>query len=263
MRVIITRPLREASKWVSALNDTGYDAIALPLIEVAAAPDAQVVQAAGQRLVEYDGVMFVSGNAVDHFFGANPALAPVFNAQSAIKTRALATGPGTVASLLRAHAELAWIDAPDRESEQFDSEALWAVIAPKVSKGYRVLIVRGTGASGQGGEGYGRDWFAKQVVAAGGQVDFVVAYQRVSVPMDNPTRQLAQAAAADGSVWLFSSSEAIANLMACCPSQDWSLAKAVVTHPRIGQAAQTAGFGLVRESRPSLPALMASIESLQ
>ena len=266
MRVIITRPAREANKWAAALCDAGYDALALPLVEVSAAPDPESVLAAGQSLAEFDAVMFVSGNAVEHFFASNTALPPVFCALAAIKIRALATGPGTVAALLRAGAEAAWIDAPGLDSQQFDSEALWAVMGTQVRPGYHVLVVRGLGAAApevSSSGGHGRDWFANQVLAAGGSVDYVVAYQRVAVRLQGGELALAQKAASDGSVWMFSSSEAIGNLVASCPGQDWRLAKSVVTHPRIGDAARKAGFGTVIDSRPSLASLLASIESLQ
>lgn len=266
MRVIVTRPAREANKWAAALSDTGYDAVALPLVEVAAAPEPHSVSAAWQTLGGFDAAMFVSGNAVEHFFASNVAVAQVFSASSAIKTRALATGPGTVAALLRAGAEAVWIDAPGQDSQQFDSEALWAVMGAQVRPGYKVLVVRGLGAvvpEAASSEGHGRDWFANQVLAAGGSVDYVVAYQRVAVRLQGDELALAQQAASDGSVWMFSSSEAIGNLVASCPGRDWSLAKSVVTHPRIGDAARKAGFGTVVESRPSLASLLASIESLQ
>jgi uroporphyrinogen-III synthase len=69
-------------------------------------------------------------------------------------------------------------------------------------------------------------------------------------------------AAIDGSVWLFSSSEAIANLQALLPQQSWSQARAIATHARIGQAAKNAGFSVVCESRPVLASVVASIESM-
>ena len=266
MRVIITRPAREANKWTAALSDTGYDAVALPLVEVVAAPEPHNVAAAWQGLGGFDAAMFVSGNAVEHFFASNSAVAQVFSAQGAIKTRALATGPGTVAALLRTGAEPEWIDAPGQDSQQFDSEALWAVMGSQVRPGYKVLVVRGSGAAApevSSTGGHGRDWFANQVLAAGGSVDYVVTYQRVAVRLQGENLVLATQAASDGSVWMFSSSEAIGNLVASCPGQDWNLAKSVVTHPRIGDAARTAGFGTVIESRPSLASLLASIESLQ
>jgi len=62
-------------------------------------------------------------------------------------------------------------------------------------------------------------------------------------------------------VWLFSSSEAIANLQLLAPGQSWQQARAVATHPRIAQAARAAGFGVVWESRASLDDVLASIES--
>ena len=264
MRVIITRPAREAQQWAAAVSDAGYEAVALPLVEVAAAAQPEGVLAVQHQLGRFDAAMFVSGNAVDHFFALNTAAAPVFCAQAAIKTRALATGPGTVAALLRAGAEAAWIDAPGQDSPQFDSEALWAVMGSNVRPGYKVLVVRGLSAAlpeAASTEGHGRDWFASHVIAAGGSVEFVVAYQRVAVQLQGDALALALQAASDGSVWVLSSSEAIGNLLRSCPGQDWSLAHAVVTHPRIGEAARKAGFGRVIESRPSLASLLASIES--
>ena len=72
-----------------------------------------------------------------------------------------------------------------------------------------------------------------------------------------------EAASADGSVWLFSSSEAIANLAAWLPGQDWQRARAVATHLRIAANARKLGFGVVCESRPVLASVVASIESMK
>lgn len=264
MRVIVTRPQQEVGKWVGGLASAGFDAVPLPLIEVSAAPNTQAVVSAWEQLHSYDAVMFVSGNAVEHFFALKPTHAPVFTAQAAIKTRAFVTGPGSYAALLRAHAEAAFIDAPDSEAGQFDSEALWAVVEHRVQPGYRVLIVRGAGSFATAGDkGHGRDWFADHVQAAGGVVDYVVAYQRRCPAMTQEQLALVHEAAADGSVWLFSSSEAILNLVSRCAHQSWQQARAVVTHARIAQVARDTGFAVVCESRPMLASLVASIESLQ
>jgi uroporphyrinogen-III synthase len=66
-------------------------------------------------------------------------------------------------------------------------------------------------------------------------------------------------ASTDGSIWLFSSSEAIAHLPI---GLDWGQARALATHPRIAQAAREAGFGQVLQSRPALPEVLASIKSV-
>jgi uroporphyrinogen-III synthase len=107
----------------------------------------------------------------------------------------------------------------------------------------------------------GRDWFAKRVGEAGAMVDFVVSYQRVRPHLDAAQLRLAREAAADGSVWLFSSSEAVSHLCMSLPGQDWHAARAVATHARIAAAARQAGFGVVRESRPALADILSSIES--
>jgi len=270
MQVIVTRPAREAQAWVQQLQKAGFAASSLPLIDIAGPPhEHSVIQAWGE-LPTYNAVMFVSGNAVDYFFTSKPAVAPVHCAQAAIKIRALVTGPGSYAALQRAGVDPSLIDAPDAQQGQFDSEALWAVMGHRVGPGYRVLVVRGTTAAPQKGDGnaadkdtgVGRDWFSKQVLAAGGHVEFVIAYQR-RCPTRTPEVQAGiQAAVKGGAVWLFSSSEAVANLVALAPSQDWNGHRAVCTHARIAQAASAAGFGVVCESRPILAAVVASIESL-
>ena len=263
MRVIITRPQEEAPKWVAALQHAGHAAQSLPLIAVQAPPHPEAVQAAWAQLAQWQALMFVSGSAVEHFFALKPADAQVFCARSAIKSRAYVTGPGSYAALQRAGAEAAWIDVPDLQAGVFDSEALWQVVHGQVRPGFRLLIVRGTTVGTAGADaGVGRDWFAKQASQAGASVDFVVAYQRVVPPFSAGQNALAQSAAQDGAVWVFSSSEAVANLQTRCPGQSWARARAVCTHARIAQAAHEAGFGVVRESRPFLPALIASIESL-
>ncbi len=269
MPVIVTRPATEARKWMDGLRHAGFETLALPLIAIAPAPDPTVVRAAWERIESFDAVMFVSANAVAQFFALKPEQSAVFRAGSTIKTRAFVTGPGSLSALLRASVDARYIDAPAPDSGQFDSEALWAVVAHQVRPGFRLLVVRGThtpseNPAGDGVDvGVGRDWFAEQVRAAGGQVEFVVAYQRTLPILTDQELALAQQAAVDGSVWLFSSSEAIDNLVHICPNQSWSQAKALVTHPRIARTAREAGFAVVLESRPTLASLMASIESLQ
>lgn len=266
MRVIVTRPQREAQDWVHELAKAGLSAQALPLIDIRPAPDTAALARVWQRLADggYAAVMFVSANAVAGFFASNTAFPLVFAAPSAIKTRAWTPGPGTAKALLHAGVAPARIDAPASEATQFDSEALWQVVGPQVKPGDQVLIVRGGDAqSAASVSGNGRDWLAQRLAEVGARAEFVVAYQRARPQLDAAQQQLVVEAAGDGSVWLFSSSEAVRNLQACLPTQDWHAARAVATHPRIAVAARQAGFGVVRESRPALADIKASIESLQ
>jgi uroporphyrinogen-III synthase len=263
MRIIVTRPLREAQDWVQALRQAGHEAVALPLIAIGPPPDPAAVQRVWHHLGDYQGVMFVSANAVAGFFAAGPADPADFAAVSG-RPRAWATGPGTCKALLVAGVPPQRVDAPPPDAPQFDSEALWQIVGSSIVQGSRVLIVRGADAADSASsQGAGRDWFARQVTQAGGAVDLVASYQRQLPQLDAAQLQLARAAAGDGSVWLFSSSEAVHNLRACLPEQDWRSARAVATHARIAQAAREAGFGVVRESRPALADIRASIESMQ
>ena len=259
-RVIVTRPEREALQWVASLQARGIDAQALPLIAISAPADAGALGAARTGVASYRAIMVVSSNAAQHFFDPKTAETLSGQAPEAIKTRVWSPGPGTARALQALGVHAARIDIPALDAAQFDSESLWAVVHGQIGPGDRVLIVRGTEA-GAAEQGTGRDWLARQIQAAGGQVDFVVAYTRGAPAWDAAQQAQARAAAIDGSLWLLSSSQAVDNLRAALPGQDWSQAHALATHPRIAQAARAAGFGSVRECRPALDDVAASIES--
>ncbi|WP_323740878.1 uroporphyrinogen-III synthase [Caenimonas koreensis] len=255
MRLIVTRPRQEADQWVAQLVQRGVQAQALPLIEILPAADTTSVAQAWAALPGVRAVMFVSSNAVRHFFAhanANAAHWPP-------GTRAWATGPGTLKALRDAGVASDAIDAPSADAKQFDSETLWAQVASQVSSGDRVQIVRGAEA-GQP-QNQGRDWLEQQLAGADAVVTTVIAYQR-GTPAWTPAEQ-ASAAALAADCWLFSSSQAIANLRQLLPLQSWKQARAIATHARIAAAAQDAGFGVVCVSRPTVDAVVAALKSFR
>ena len=247
MRVIVTRPAAQATGWVAALRQLGLDAAALPLIGILPPQDSAPVTAAWQSLPKLSLVMFVSANAVDHFFAGRPAGTPWPEALPAGST-----GPGTSAAL-RAAGVLR-VEEPSADAVQFDSEALWARLAGQAWTGRRVLVVRGE---------EGRDWLAQTLTEHGAQVDFVAAYRRVPPTLDTAGRALlAQAWAAPARhLWLFSSSEAVAHLAALAPGVHWQAARAFASHPRIAEAARRAGFGQVDLVPPSPQAVAERLAS--
>lgn len=261
--VIVTRPAREAAQWVTQLGQRGFCAEALPLIEIApaAAPaDVAALASVHREMDRYDACLFVSGNAVEYFFaGAAAATAP----RPAPKPdlRYMAPGPGTVAALQAAGVPPAFIDAPAPEAGQFDSEALWDVVGGRDWHGRHVLIVRGQGAGY--GVAPGRDWIAQKWQAAGARVDFLPVYERRAPQFDEAQRRRAREAGGDGSVWLFSSSEAIRNLVEALPDMVWRGARAIATHPRIEAAAREAGWGVVVASRPELADIEGALRSIE
>ncbi|MEI7783954.1 MAG: uroporphyrinogen-III synthase [Betaproteobacteria bacterium] len=248
--VLVTRPLADAQRWVAHLQAAGLPALAMPLLEIAPLLPPSEMAAWWQRLPQYAALMFVSGNAVEYFFAGGSGPWPS-------GLRCLAPGPGTGARLRSLGVAAALIDEPAPDAVQFDSEALWQVIGQRPWAGQQVLLVRGNTAHGDGAAG--RNWLAEQLERAGASVASVAVYERRAPQFSRQQHQRIVDASQDGSLWLFSSSEAISHLPA---GLDWRAARALATHPRIAQAARMAGFAEVIQSRPALPEVLASIKSV-
>ncbi len=263
LRVIVTRPEHDARHWVEQLRQNGFDAQALPLIEIAPLPvEFELMDPAG-----FDAFMFVSGNAVEHFLESKPAAL-----DSNASQRFMAPGPGTATALRTCGIPEAQIDVPPATAVQFDSEALWQIVGNRNWRGARVLIVRGTRDTNSpeathsgSSEGAGRDWFAQKLRDAGADVEFLSVYERRAPVLDAAQDERVRQAATDSSVWIFSSSEAVLNLTGPkgVSVQDWSHARAVATHPRIAETVRAAGWGVVVESRPALADIVAALRSIE
>lgn len=259
-RVIVTRPERDAQVWADALQARGVPCVTLPLIQLAALPESGALVTAWQTVTKHLAVMFVSANAVRFFMATRPAGLPIPSC------RAWSTGPGTRAALMAAGWPEGLIDSPDEDAAQFDSEALWALVAQRVQAAVAscpskpsVLIVRGADAQGQLA---GRDWLALQLECAGLEVMQAVAYVR-QAPVLSPAQQsLARQATGDGSAWLFSSSEAAQHLLQACPHLSLVHARGLATHPRIAQRLHQWGWGRVDLVPAGVDAQAQSIKSL-
>jgi uroporphyrinogen-III synthase len=254
LRLVVTRPRAQAQPWVQALRAAGVDAHALPLIDIAPPADAASVQAAWAGLADAAFVMFVSANAVRHFLALRPT-----GMRWPAALAAGCTGPGTArelrAALAQAGAPGAAVAEPGPGQPQ-ESESLWAALQAQDWRGRRVLVVRGE---------QGRDWLSAQWQVAGARVDFVAAYRRLAPVPDAAGRALLQAARAapQAWVWHFSSSEAVGHLGALAPGADWSASAALVTHPRIAEAAARAGFVRVHPIGPGPEAAAQQVARLQ
>lgn len=249
MAVVLTRPQQEAQRWAALLRAHGVESLWLPLLAIAPAPDAGALQHAADHAGDYGAVMFVSANGVQAFLACRPRWG---------RARAWAPGPATRDVLVAGGVAADRIDAPAADAAQFDSEHLWQRVQGQLHAGDRLLLVRG---GGEDGRSAGREWLAQQLAAQGVGVDTVVAYVRQCPAWTAEQQAQARRAAADGSLWLISSSHAAAHLRQLLPGQDWSRARAIATHPRIAQAVRSLGFGTVHESRPGLADVLASIES--
>lgn len=259
--LLVTRPVHEGAEWVERLRSAGWPARLLPLIEIAPPADPGVRAALAQMRAHassFDALMFVSGAAVTAFFDGLPVTA------WSAGTRFWAPGPATarrLAQALAAHGlDAGRVDAPPGDAGQFDSEALWPVVRAQIRPGTRILLVRG-GAATDTAIGSGREWLMRQCRDAGADVSVCMAYER-RMPEWTPERvQSARSGCSPDALWLFSSSESLDNLARVPVSLPWSRASALATHPRIADRVRAMGFGRVGQTRPTLPDVLAALES--
>lgn len=251
--LVVTRPAFQAEAVVTALRGMGFEAQALPLIDIQPATDVALVHETWRALGRYDWVFFVSPNAVSQFFAAvPPGVAPALPPNLQVG----ALGPGTAQALADVGVQPSRVTQPPSNADQIDSEALWGQLAHQPWAGRRVIIIRGDG---------GRDWLADQLKRHGAQVEFLQAYRR-SLPQWTPHEQvlLNQALMQPAHhLWLFSSSQSIQHLLELCPDNAavWSSSNALTTHPRIAESARAAGFGRVLQASPDLSSLSTCIQS--
>lgn len=252
MRVLVTRPQAQAQAWVRSLAAFGIDAVALPLIDIGPPADIDAVADAWRALGGYRLVVFVSPNAADRFFDLRPA-----GAAWPAAAMAASVGPGTSETLRGRGVPAECIVEPPASSPRFDSESLWEALSARADwSGASVLVVRGDG---------GREWLADTLRAQGARVAFVSAYRRMPPRLDDPARRaVLQAALAEPAahLWFFSSGEAVEHLRDACPQVDWRDARAIATHPRIAERARDCGFGVIHQTRPTLDAVRACIQSI-
>lgn len=250
MKILVTRPEPQASQWVEQLRAAGEAADALPLIEIGPPPDAAAVHEAWARLPTTRLVMFVSPNAAMWFARQRPA-----GISWPATTLAAAPGPGTADTIRQclhgAGLRETQIVSPAPDSDQFDSEHLWPLLAALPWQDQQVLIASG----GDHGEARGRQWLTQQLQHHGARVSVTLVYQRRPAHWTAPQRQLAALARSqpEDHVWLLSSSEAIDHLRQAWAAQEGLPrgARALATHPRVAENAKLAGFTHVRNTRPT------------
>lgn len=220
----------------------------LPLLDIAPLDPAPVRQA-WEGLGAQSLLMFVSPNAVEHFFAARPA-----GQRWPARTLAATVGPGSAQALLRQGVPPELLRQPPADSPSLDSEHLWPVLSAEDWRGRQVLLVRGDG---------GREWLAERLREAGARVEALSVYRR-QPPRWTPAeravldRALAQPRA---HVWLFSSAEAIDHLPELAgASVDWSHSRAIGTHERIAERARRLGLGHVVLTRPDAAAVAMALQ---
>ena len=233
--IILTRPQEDATHTAARLRAAGIESICLPLLDVGALIDPTeeaVRQAVLARANDFDGIIFVSPNAVRHGLGETSLPAQI---------KAYAVGEGTATAL--AARGITAITAGGAGG----SEALFERMRAEPLFGKHFLLMRGPD---------GRAWLAEALRSAGTSVTVLKCYERHASVPDSVDWQMLRCAQPTG--WSLTSSEAVRHLgallrdMPALPDAHRESLRALpawVSHPRIAAAAREAGFTDIRLTR--------------
>lgn len=132
-RIVVTRPIDEADRAAAELETLGAEALIAPTVVIRPLDDFDELDRTIARLVEFDWLVFTSGNGVRHLVDRLESLGRDLRALGHLKLAAI--GPVTANALARLHLK------PDVVPASFQSEGLVESLLERV-KGRRVLLAR-------------------------------------------------------------------------------------------------------------------------
>ncbi|BAW81186.1 uroporphyrinogen III synthase HEM4 [Candidatus Nitrosoglobus terrae] len=159
LRVLVTRPEKQAKKLCQLIEAEGGQALRFPTIEISDPEDFSTVDEIIRRLDGFHWAIFVSINAVEQ------GLQRIFSQRDLPKNLNIAViGQGTAQALaaFRLYPHLC-------PTSGYDSEALLAMEKWQHMEGEQVVIFRGNG---------GRELLAETLIQRGAQVRYAEVYRR-------------------------------------------------------------------------------------
>ncbi len=237
VHVVVTRPAHQAGHFQQLLETAGARAHRYPLLAIQAVEQIPATLQKAQYPGDYDLLIFISANAVEHGLALLPDISPA---------RIGAIGQQT-AQALQAH-QLRVSLVPEAG---FTSEDFLALPALQQLTGQRVLIIRGDG---------GRELLADALSARGAEVDYANVYQRICPK--NPPDQLKQLHESQQlDIITVTSSEGLRNLLFLMNDADWiKHIPLLVGSERMARDAQSAGFHtLLVAANPSDDAMLEAL----
>lgn len=220
--VVVTRPARQAARFIGMLTDLGAATVAFPTVAIEPVPLGDDVRAA---LAEQpiDWVIYTSANAVE---------------QGLVQTGRLARAATAAIGRATARAvDAAGIGVDAVPATGADSEGLLSLQAFAGPAGQRIVIFKGVG---------GRDALRTELVRRGAVVIVAEVYRRVTVvPVAGSLQKLADACATPSAVVAVTSVELLESLLQLAPeSRAPRLADATLLVPgeRVAAAARRHGW---------------------
>lgn len=188
--VLVTRPAGQAEAMVQRLADLGARVLTQPTIEIRPPADLAPLDAAIDRLSEYDWIAFSSRNGVNALLHRMTELGR--DARAFGKAKIAAIGPATRDALAE------WRLAADVTPEEYRAEALAEALADE-AQGSRMLLIRAS---------RGREVLAETLSEAGATIDQVVAYE--SHDVEAASADVLEEIASGQVDWITATSSAIA-----------------------------------------------------
>jgi hydroxymethylbilane synthase len=240
LRVLITRPRAQSGGLAARLAEQGLAPVVVPAIEIELEPAGSALDAALDRLAEYEWAVVTSAN------GARAAAAAAARLGTDVAAvRWAAVGPTSARELHRAGVRDAW--RPPRSTGAALGEHL------PITEGERVLLIRGSLAD---------DALPAMLAQRGARVEQVIAYTTHEAPADSRTLLADALAAGPVAAVLLASPSAVRGLITLAGSDLHATVigmPAIAIGPTTAAAAREAGLNLLGEAATQQDAALAQL----
>lgn len=228
--VVVTRPGEQAEALAEPLIELGAEVLVQPAIDIGPPRDWAPVDAALDRLADFDWIVFSSANGVHRFL--DRLLERGGDLRRLAGCRLAVIGPATAEHLASYHLR------SDLAPETYRAEALAEALVPYAAKGEKFLLIRAS---------RGREVLSEQLTTAGGDVTQVVVYQSSDVTEANV--EVAEALAAGKVDWMTVSSSAIARSLAKLFGDDLQKTRLVSISPITTATLAELGYRVAAEAK--------------
>lgn len=237
-RVVLTRPAERQTALAQALTDRGFEVLSLPALSIEPSANAQVPSPEG-----HDWMIFVSRAAWQHYWQhyrqhfrqSRQEQKPdfVWPASCRLAAVGVATAQYIKQSLLSDTGQDVSVLSPSPTGDQ-DSESLWQLLAPELTRGAQVLIVRGQ---------EGREWLSTALENHGCISRTFEAYRREPAAWSEHSIATLKDWGQAGQLgtWLITSQQGLLAIQAHWAAlqwHSWRPSGAVVIHPRLKEPVQ-------------------------
>lgn len=229
-RVLVAGSPSTSDKLRHGLASLGAEVITDPAIRIADPPDWAPVDAALDKLGEYDWLVFSSGNGVDYLFRRLFDRGWDMRRLGSVKLAAI--GPSTADRLMHYHVQA------DVVPKQFNADGLAESLAGE-AQGRRFLLARAS---------RGRELLAEELRRAGAEVDQVVVYS--SLDVEEPSTDVAVAMAGGKIDWVTVGSSSTARSLSRLYGDDLRNARLVSISPLTSTALRDLGHEPSAEASP-------------